>query len=114
LFARGPTGTMARSIMKRAIEWNLLTLRIMLRAGKDRDLVGSASVDYLMYSGYVMMGYFWALQAEKATKLLLNGKGKRIRGFLSRQDSDRRPSTLTASCRGPTPTAAAHWRRRTR
>ena len=31
---------MARSTMRRAIEWNMLTLRIMLRAGKDRDVVG--------------------------------------------------------------------------
>ena len=75
LFARGPIGTMARSTIKRAIEWNMLTLRIMLRATKDRDLVGSASFDYLMYSGYVMMGYFWALQATKANSVLLSGKG---------------------------------------
>jgi alkylation response protein AidB-like acyl-CoA dehydrogenase len=81
LLARGPIGTMARSIMKRAIEWNIITLRIMLRAGKDRDLVGSASVDYLMYSGYVMMAYFLALQAEKAQMLLLNGKGNESADF---------------------------------
>ncbi|HRZ07728.1 MAG TPA: acyl-CoA dehydrogenase C-terminal domain-containing protein, partial [Candidatus Competibacteraceae bacterium] len=74
-FARGPLGAMARSTMKRAIEWNVLTLRIMLRAAKDRDLVGAGSVDFLMYSGYVMMGYFWALQAAKANALLLSGKG---------------------------------------
>jgi alkylation response protein AidB-like acyl-CoA dehydrogenase len=75
LFARGLVGKLARSILKRALDWNLFTLRIMLRAGKDRDLVGSASVDYLMYSGYVMMAYFWALQADKAQRLLRNGKG---------------------------------------
>ena len=75
VFASGPIGSMARSTMRRAIEWNILTLRILLRAGKDRDLVGSASVDYLMYSGYVMMGYYFVLQAEKAHTLLLNGKG---------------------------------------
>ena len=81
LFARSPVGTMARSTMRRAIEWNMLTLRIMLRAGKDRDVVGSASVDYLMYSGYVMMGYFLALQAEKAQTLLLSGKGTESADF---------------------------------
>ena len=62
LFTRGPIGTIARALTKRAIDWNVLTLRIMLRAGRDRDLVGAASVDYLMYSGYVMMGHFLALQ----------------------------------------------------
>jgi hypothetical protein len=72
---------MARATMKRAVEWNMLTLRIMLRAGKDRDLVGSASVDYLMYSGYVMMGHFLALQAEKAQTLLLSGKGSESADF---------------------------------
>jgi hypothetical protein len=81
LFARSPVGTMARSTLRRAIEWNMLTLRIMLRAGKDRDVVGSASVDYLMYSGYVMMGYFLALQAEKAQTLLLSGKGSESGDF---------------------------------
>ncbi|HOW48352.1 MAG TPA: acyl-CoA dehydrogenase C-terminal domain-containing protein [Rubrivivax sp.] len=74
-FARGSMGRMARSMFKRALEWNLLTLRIMLRARKDRDLVGSASVDYLMYSGYVMMAHFWARQAATAQRLLRNGQG---------------------------------------
>ena len=75
VFVRGPLGAMARSMIKRAIEWNVITLRIMLRAARDRDLVGAGSVDFLMYSGYVMMGYFWALQAAKANALLLSGKG---------------------------------------
>ena len=81
LFARGPIGKMARSLLKRALEWNLLTTRIMMRAIKDRDVVGSASVDYLMYSGYVMMGHFWAQQADTAHKLLQNGQGKESAEF---------------------------------
>ena len=72
----GPLGKMARSVAKRAIQWNVLTTRIMLRAAKDRDLVSAASVDYLMYSGYVMMAYFWALQAFRASELLASGQGK--------------------------------------
>jgi hypothetical protein len=71
----GSRGRMARSTFRRALEWNVLTLRIMFRASRDRDLVGAASVDYLMYSGYVMMAYFWALQASKARRLLRSGKG---------------------------------------
>jgi alkylation response protein AidB-like acyl-CoA dehydrogenase len=74
LFARGPLGSMSRTLLRRALQWNTLTLRIMLRAKGDRELVGSASVDYLMYSGYVMMAYFWALQAEKAQGLIGSGK----------------------------------------
>ena len=76
LFARGPVGRMARTLARRALQWNVLTTRIMLRARGDRELIGSASVDYLMYSGYVMMAYFWALQAAKAAELAAGGRGR--------------------------------------
>ncbi|WP_371194389.1 acyl-CoA dehydrogenase C-terminal domain-containing protein [Glaciecola sp. SC05] len=81
LLSRGPIGSMARSLSKRAAEWNIMTLRIMLGASKNRELVGSASVDYLMYSGYVMMAYFWALQAEKSAALLESGEGEESTEF---------------------------------
>ena len=29
-------------------------------------MVGSASVDYLMYSGYIVMAFFWAKMADAA------------------------------------------------
>jgi alkylation response protein AidB-like acyl-CoA dehydrogenase len=81
LLARGAIGKMARTLAWRAIQWNGLTTRIMLRARKDRELVGSASFDYLMYSGYVMMAYFWALQAARAAELSANGQGKESTDF---------------------------------
>jgi len=81
LAARGSKGRMARSLTRHAIQWNLLTLRIMWRAARDRDLVGSTSVDYLMYSGYVMMGHFWALQAEQARQRLRSGQGAESADF---------------------------------
>jgi hypothetical protein len=81
LFAGRGVGSMARALAARAIQWNLLTARIMLRAPRDRELVGSASVDFLMYSGYVMMAYFWVLQAAKAAELLASGKGSESGDF---------------------------------
>jgi len=81
VFASGAIGKMARALIKRAVEWNVLTLRIMFRASGDRESIGCASVDYLMYSGYVMMAYFWALQADKAAELLQNGKGRESAAF---------------------------------
>ncbi len=78
---RTPLGQMVRTLMRRTAQWNLLTTLIMLRASKDREQVGSSSVDYLMYSGFVMMAYFWALQAAKATELLASGKGKESNDF---------------------------------
>jgi len=51
-------------------EWGELTLQIGMAAMKDRDEVGAASVDYLMYSGYVVLGYFWARSALLAQQAL--------------------------------------------
>ncbi|MCH4246758.1 acyl-CoA dehydrogenase C-terminal domain-containing protein [Acinetobacter populi] len=63
-------------LTKICAQWNTLTLRIMLTARKDRDIVSSASVDYLMFSGYAMMAYFWAQQAAVASEKLEKGDGK--------------------------------------
>jgi alkylation response protein AidB-like acyl-CoA dehydrogenase len=69
----GPIGMMARKAFKQAIQWKVLTLRIMLRAAKDRDVVSAACNDYLMYSGYAMMGHFWLKQAIAASEKLAKG-----------------------------------------
>ena len=37
-----------------------------MRAKTDRDEVGSASVDFLMYSGYVYMGYMFIKMSQVA------------------------------------------------
>jgi hypothetical protein len=60
-------------LTKIATQWNYLTVRIMLTARKDRDLVGTASNDFLMYSGYAMLAYFWAKMAAVAFDKLENG-----------------------------------------
>ena len=78
---RTPMGQMMRTLARRTAQWNVLTTLIMLRSSKDREQVGSSSVDYLMYSGFVMMAYFWALQASKAAELLTSGKGKESNDF---------------------------------
>ncbi|MGA4635198.1 acyl-CoA dehydrogenase C-terminal domain-containing protein [Pseudomonas solani] len=63
----------ALTLLKIAGQWNVLTLRIALRARKDRDLVGTASHDFLMYSGYAALAYSWALQEAAARRLLRDG-----------------------------------------
>jgi alkylation response protein AidB-like acyl-CoA dehydrogenase len=63
------------SQLKRAMfMWRINTLRIAFKAAKDRDMVGSASVDYLMYSGYIVMAFFWAQMADAAFTGLKSGK----------------------------------------
>ncbi len=55
-------------------EWGELTLQIGMKAMQNRDEVGAASVDYLMYSGYVVLGYFWARSAQVAQQALAAGR----------------------------------------
>lgn len=54
-------------------EWGNLTMKIGMKAMKNRDEVGAASVDYLMYSGYVTLAYMWARMAKVAQEQLDNG-----------------------------------------
>ncbi|CAN7613178.1 acyl-CoA dehydrogenase C-terminal domain-containing protein [Aquipseudomonas alcaligenes] len=63
----------ALTLLKIAGQWNVLTLRIALRARKDRDLVSTASHDFLMYSGYAALAYAWALQEAAARRRLREG-----------------------------------------
>jgi alkylation response protein AidB-like acyl-CoA dehydrogenase len=75
LLSRGPIGKMARALLQGAWQWNVLTLRLMLQARRNRDHVGAASVDYLMFGGYMMMAHYWAVQAWRAHDLLRRGAG---------------------------------------
>jgi alkylation response protein AidB-like acyl-CoA dehydrogenase len=44
-------------------EWMELSMKIGERAMENPDEAGAAAVDYLMYSGYVCLAYFWARMA---------------------------------------------------
>ena len=46
-------------LAEKAREWGDLTLEISKRAVADADEIGAASVDYLFYSGYVALAYWW-------------------------------------------------------
>ena len=55
-------------LTKAVFNWQRYSLQIASRAQKDRDLIGSASVEYLMYSGYITMAYMWAMMAQTANE----------------------------------------------
>ena len=57
-------------LSKGIANWQQYSVRLGLKAKKNRDIVGSASVDYLMFSGYIMMAYFWAQMAQTAYEKL--------------------------------------------
>lgn len=63
----------SNSIDKHIGEWHQITEDIMQRAAKDPNELGAASVDYLMYSGYVVVGYFWLKMAVVAQEKLDQG-----------------------------------------
>ncbi|WGL17408.1 acyl-CoA dehydrogenase C-terminal domain-containing protein [Microbulbifer bruguierae] len=57
-------------------QWGELTMNIGVKAMENPDEVGAASVDYLMYSGYAVQAYLWALSAKVATEKLAAGTGE--------------------------------------
>ncbi|KXS39585.1 MAG: acyl-CoA dehydrogenase [Halomonadaceae bacterium T82-2] len=56
-------------------EWGELTLAVGMKAMNDREEVGAASVDYLLYSGYVTLAYLWARAMARAEQALAEGAG---------------------------------------
>jgi len=51
-------------------EWGELTMHIGGKAMENPDEAGAASVDFLMYSGYVTLAYLWAMAAAKSQQAL--------------------------------------------
>ncbi|XKH59224.1 acyl-CoA dehydrogenase C-terminal domain-containing protein [Halomonas sediminis] len=51
-------------------EWGELTLGVGMKAMQDREEVGAASVDYLMYSGYVTLAYLFSRAVKQASQSL--------------------------------------------
>ncbi|NWF09694.1 acyl-CoA dehydrogenase C-terminal domain-containing protein [Pseudomonas salomonii] len=47
-------------------QWGELTMKVGMAAMKNPDEVGAAAVDYLMYSGYIILGYLWLRMAIAA------------------------------------------------
>jgi hypothetical protein len=52
-----------------------MTGRIGAKASENADEVGAASVDYLMYCGYLLLGYLWGRAAQTSLRALSAGAG---------------------------------------
>ena len=66
----GATRTRALGLMKEVGCWHINTMRLARRAMADKESVGVASVDYLMYSGYVTLACHWLFMEAAAKKAL--------------------------------------------
>lgn len=53
-------------LREKAAEWEQLTRDIAARASSDPEEIGAASWDYLFYSGYVTLAYWWARSVAAA------------------------------------------------
>lgn len=62
------------------MRWQACLARIVLRARKNPDAIGAASYDFLMFTGFFMTAYYWAMMAQTAYEKL-NGGGSQSREF---------------------------------
>ncbi len=49
-------------------QWQQLIQIVMKKSMQNMDEMGAASVDFLMYSGYVLLAFFWAQMYQSAEK----------------------------------------------
>lgn len=71
----------AAAMLYHAAKWQLMTLRILGKTMRNKDALGVASVDYLMYSGYVNMGLHWLKMEVAAEQALASGDFKQPKEF---------------------------------
>ena len=62
-----------KTLVRLTKQWKALTRKIGFAAMRNRDAVGAASVDYIMFSGYVLLGVAWAASARAAYRRLEQG-----------------------------------------
>jgi hypothetical protein len=81
-----PAAEFVPALREKAGEWAALSRRIGERAGADPAEAGAAAHDYLMYSGYVVLAYWWArsVAAAASRPALLAGKRDTARFFFAR------------------------------
>ncbi len=60
----------AAALAAYTLKWGAATVGLALQARTHKDVVSSASVDFMMYSGYVSMGYFWLKMMDIAQEKL--------------------------------------------
>lgn len=69
----GSQRALISELRSRNKEWRSISRKLGFSAMRNVDSVGAAAVDYLMYSGYVTLAYFWARMAVLASSKLDDG-----------------------------------------
>jgi alkylation response protein AidB-like acyl-CoA dehydrogenase len=73
----------------KAAEWQALTMAVGQRAVANADEVGAAAYDYLFYSGYVALAYWWArsvvaAEASSQSEAFKDAKRETARFYFAR------------------------------
>ena len=63
------------SLKEMVDEWLELSMTVGTAAMENPDAAGAAAVDYLMYSGYITLAYFWARMAVLARQKIEEADG---------------------------------------
>jgi hypothetical protein len=64
--------SLSQMLHKKAEEWIELTRRLSIEIKKDPNALGLASVDYLMYAGYITLAEHWLIMEMTASRYLEN------------------------------------------
>ncbi len=74
---------LGHELQRIAAEWASLSMAVGGRAQADLNELGAASVDYLMYSGYAVLTYFWVRMAHVAHQKLQVGNDAYLAGKIA-------------------------------
>jgi hypothetical protein len=79
--SNGATRSRAMGLMKEMVCWHINTVRLAKGAMADKESIGVASVDYLMYSGYVTLACHWLFMEVAAQKAIDSGNMTEEKAF---------------------------------
>lgn len=85
-----PDNPYSKELQEYMTKWQELIVKISAKSMQNMDEMGAASVDFLMYSGYVLLAFFWAQMyqcAEKGGRFgqsFYNGKMKTCEFYFKR------------------------------
>lgn len=73
--ATGPEAVMILQLRSLLDEWRSLSANIIVQARAKPDQIGAASVNYLMFSGYLCLAWLWARSSISALDSIAAGNG---------------------------------------
>ncbi len=80
-----PDNPYVDSVREHLTLWKELSAELATKAQQNPEEIGAASVDFLMFSGYVLLAWLWAWQSAVATRKLAEGGAMGAAFYRSKQ-----------------------------